>query len=435
MTITEIAVKRPTLVVVIFTALTLLGMASYGLLNYDLIPKLDLPMISISTQYPGASANEVENSVTKKLEDALSSLENVSSMTSTSQEGLASIIIELAANTDVNKSLQDAQRKVNAVVFQLPAGAKTPSLMNFSSSDMPILKMGVSAKVEATKLYQIAKEQIKPQISKVNGVGQVTLVGGDEREIKINVDRDKLKALSVTINQIYGAVNNANQQFATGRIEGTKSQYTVRLSGKVSSIDQLRQIVVSKRSDGATIRLSDLAEIVDGIAEYSTINRINGENSVGIQVQKQSDANSVRVCELVKAELGQIEQQYASIGLKFNIAADNSVFTLASARAVMEDLGIAIILVALVMFLFLHSLRNSFIVLVSIPTSLISVFTGMYIFNFSLNMMTLMGLSLVIGILVDDSIVVLENIYRHLSMGKDRHNAALEGRSEIASQL
>jgi hydrophobic/amphiphilic exporter-1 (mainly G- bacteria), HAE1 family len=431
MTITEIAVKRSTLVVIVFTALTLLGITCYSLLNYELIPKIEMPVMSVSTLYPGASAGEVENSVTKKLEDALSSLENVSSMTSTSQEGLSTITIELVANADVVKSLQEAQRKVNAALAGLPTEAKTPSLMNFSSSDLPVLKMGVSARMEATKLYQIVKDQIKPQISKLSGVGQVTLVGGDEREIRINVDRDKLKAFSMTIGQVYNAVSGANLQFATGKIEGTRNQYTVRLSGKVTSLDQLRQVVVVQRANGALVHVCDIAEVVDGVAEYSTLNRINGESSIGMQVQKQSDANSVKVCDLVKAELARIEQQYASTGLKFNIAADNSTFTLASANAVIEDLGIAIILVTIVMFLFLHSLRNSFIVLVSIPSSLISVFTGMYVFNFSLNVMTLMGLSLVIGILVDDSIVVLENIYRHLSMGKDRQKAALDGRGEI----
>ena len=431
MTITEIAIKRSTLVVVAFTALTMLGLLCYSRLNYELIPKIDIPVISVTTQYPGASAGEVENSVTKKLEDALSALEDVKSMTSTSQEGASTIMIELVAGANSDVSLQNAQRKVNTVLYQLPSAAKTPSLAKFSSDDIPVLKMGVSAKMEATKLYQITKDQIKPQLSKISGVGQVSLVGGDERQIKINVSRERLKAYRFSISQIYSIVSNANMQFATGKIEGTQSQYTVRLSGKFTSLDAIRDLVVATEQNGGIIRLSDIAEIVDGTAEYENINRINGENSIGIQVQKQSDANSVKVCELVKQELTKIERQYTSANLKFNIASDNSVFTLASAQAVLEGLGIAVILVALVMFLFLHSIRNSLIVLVSIPTSLISVFTGMYVFNFSLNLMTLMGLSLVIGILVDDSIVVLENIHRHLSMGKDKARAALEGRNEI----
>jgi HAE1 family hydrophobic/amphiphilic exporter-1 len=431
MTITEIAVKRSTLVVVVFTALTLLGMMCYNRLNYELIPKIDAPMISISTQYPGASAGEVESSVTKKLEDALSSLENVKYMSSSSEEGTSSIMIELVSGTNVNDALQSAQRKVNASLYQLPSDAKTPSLLSFSTNEIPVLKIGVSAKMEATKLYQLTKDQFKPQISKINGVGQVSLSGGDERQIRINVDRKKLTAYKISISQIYNAVNNSNLQFATGKIEGTQSQYTIRLSGKFTSLRELGQLIVARQAGGAIVRLLDMAEVIDGVADYSSLTKINKDNAIGIQVVKQSNANSVAVCQLVKEELKKIEQQYASSELKFNIASDNSIFTLASADAVMEDLGIAIVLVSIVMFLFLHSMRNSLIVLVSIPASLISVFTGMYIFNFSLNMMTLMGLSLVIGILVDDSIVVLENIHRHLTMGKDKRTAALDGRSEI----
>lgn len=431
MSITELAIKRSTLIVVIFTTLTLVGLLCYRSLNYDLLPKMDAPIISVSTEYSGASANEVETSVTKKLEEALSALENVKRMSSTSQEGLSNITIELQPNTDVKISLQDAQRKVNAVLYKLPTEVKTPSLMSFSTDDMPIIKIGLRAKIASTKLYQLAKDQIKSQLSKINGVGQVTLVGGDEREIKINVDRNKLEAYKISISQIYDIVGKSNIQYATGKIEGSRSQYTVRLSGKVTSLDELRNIIVSRTENGGIIKLADISEIEDGIAEHSTLNRINGESSIGIQIQKQSDANSVKVCRLVKEELQKLTQQYSKYDLKFDVASDNSVFTLAAANAVLEDLGLAILLVALVMFLFLHSFRNSLIVLISIPTSLISVFTGMYIFNFSLNLMTLMGLSLVIGILVDDSIVVLENIYRHLSRGKDKKRAALDGRREI----
>lgn len=431
MTISELAIKRSTLVVIVFTALTLLGLVCYNMLNYELIPKIDMPIILVSTQYPGASANEVETAVTKKLEDALSALENVKYMRSTSQEGASTVMIELLANTNTGLSLQDAQRKINAILYQMPADVKTPSLFTFSTDDIPVLKLGVYGNIPSTELFQITKDQIKPMLSKINGVGQVSILGGDEREIKVNIDRGKLSSYKLSISQIYSAISTSNLQYATGKVEGAQSQYTVRLAGKITSLNQLRDLVISKTATGSIIKLSDVAEIVDGIAEYTTLNRINGENSIGLLIQKQSDANSVKVCQLVKEEMAKIEKQYASSGVKFVIAMDNSVFTLESANAVMEDLMLAVLLVAIVMFLFLHSFRNSFIVLVSIPTSIISVFTAMYIFNFSLNIMSLMALSLVIGILVDDSIVVLENIHRHLHKGKDKRSAALDGRNEI----
>jgi len=432
MSLTELAIKRPTLVVVIFSVLTILGISSYTLLNYALIPSMNFLSLSIITPYPGASANEIETTVTRKLEDALSTLENVKDMRSTSQEGVSVISIELEPNSDVNVALQDAQRKINAALSSLPSGVKSPSIYKNSSDEIPVMQLGVtSGKLSPPELYQLAEDEIKPMISKLKGVGQVTLVGGSAREIRININKEKLIAYHVSIQSVWQAIGSANLEMPTGNIENDTRQYTVRLLGKVTSLDDLRNITVARVSPGSSIRLRDVADVTDGVAEQTALSRINGETSVGIVVQKQSDANTVDVCNKVKAELASLEQQYSADKLKFSIASDSSVYTLESANGVMEDLMLAILLVSLVMFVFLHSLRNSFIVLVSIPTSIISVFLAMYIFDFSLNLLTLMGLSLAIGILVDDSIVVLENIYRHMQMKKDKRTAALEGRNEI----
>ena len=431
MSLTELAIKRPTLVVVIFTVLGILGINYFTKLNYDLIPKLSIPMISVSTTYPGASANEVESSVTKVLEDALASLENVKSMQSTSQEGVSSISIELESNADASQAVDEAQRKVNEVLSTLPDGSKTPSILKFSSDETPIIKISVSGIISGSELYDLTDDQIKSQLSKLKGVGQVSLVGGSKREIKVVVDKSKLDTYRLSISNIYNAISQANIEMPTGKIEGTKKQYTVRLIGKVKSLDDLRNITVTKTQEGKIVKISDLAEVVDGIAEQDNINRINGKEAIGLSIKKQTDANTVDVCEKIKEELIILEKQYDSYGLKFEIATDNSNYILRSANGVMEDLMFAVILVAFVMFIFLHSIRNSLIVMVSIPASIISVFVAMYAFNFSLNILTLMALSLVVGILVDDSIVVLENIYRHLEMGKDRRVAALEGRNEI----
>jgi hydrophobic/amphiphilic exporter-1 (mainly G- bacteria), HAE1 family len=431
MSITGLAIKRPTLVVVIFAVLTILGISCYKLLKYELMPKLSFPTISISTSYPGASANEVESSVTKKFEDVLSGLEDVDNMTSTSMEGVSTITIELTSNADADKAVESAQRKINSVLATLPDGVKSPSINKFSSDEMPVLKLGVTSNLPNTELYTLVKDHIKPQLSKLNGVGQVSLVGGEERTIRININKNKLDAYKVTVSQVYMAIKNSNIEMPTGRVEDEQMQYTVRLLGKIKSLDELRKVTVSMNADGSRVRISDIAEVEDGIAENKNLNKINGLASIGMLIQKQSDANTVDVCNRVKDELSSLEKQYAAQNLLFDIASDSSKYTLKSANAVMEDLMFAILLVAFVMFLFLHSLRNSFIVLISIPCSIISVFIAMYIFNFSLNMLTLMALSLVIGILVDDSIVVLENIYRHFEMKKDKRTAALDGRNEI----
>jgi len=432
MSITELSIKRPTLVAVIFTVLAIAGALSYSLLKYDLLPKIDVPVVAVMTVYPGASAADVESSVTKKLEDALSSLENVDNMASSSQEGISVITITLNAGTDINIALQEAQRKVNTVVSLLPTNAKTPSLSSFSTDDIPVMQIGLTAKMPATELYQLTKDQIKAQLSKLNGVGQVTLIGGTEREIRINIDKQKLEGFKLSIASVYLALGNSNLELPTGKIENDRSQYTVRLGGKIQNVEQLRNVTISKSATGSIVHLEDVADVYDGIAEVSTINRVNNISSIGIVIQKQSDANTVEVCQKVKKEIGILESTYAGNSLKFNVSTDTSINTLDSANAVVRDLGLAILLVAFVMFFFLHSVRNSLIVMISIPASIISVFAAMYIFDFSLNLMTLLALSLVIGILVDDSIVVLENIHRHLEMGKSRRQAAVDGRAEIS---
>lgn len=431
MSITELSIKRSTIVVVIFSVLTILGVTSYRLLKYDLLPDMDFPVVTVITPYPGASANDVESSVTKKIEDALSSLENIDYIQSTSQEGVSIITLYLKSGTNIDRAIENAQRKVNSILSELPVNAKTPSLQKFSSDETPVMKLGVTANLKPTELYQLIDDQIKPQLSKIDGVGQLSLVGGNEREIKIEINKKKLDTYKIPIASIYMALNNASLELPTGKIESDQRQYTVRLAGKIQSVESLQNVIISKSPDGSLVKLSDVAQVYDGLAEYSNLNRINNVNSIGIVIQKQSDANSVEVCDEVKEQITQIEKLYADKGLKFEIASDTSVFTMNSANAVMEDLILAVILVAIVMFFFLHSVRNSLIVLVSIPTSIISVFAAMYIFDFSLNLMTLIGLSLVIGILVDDSIVILENIHRHMEMGKDRWQAAIDGCKEI----
>lgn len=429
--ITNIAIKRPTLVVVFFTVLGLAGIFSYSKLKYDLLPKMSVPVVTVTTVYPGASAAEVESGVTKKIEDAVSAVEDVKNIQSTSQEGVSVVTLQLNSTADADLGLQDAQRRINASLSTLPTSAKSPTLSKVSVDDAPIVRLGITGNLSAKDLYRLVDDQIRPQLLKINGVGQITMVGGTDREIKIDVDKDKLESYNVNIVQVYSAISNANLEMPTGKIEGDTKQYTVRLAGKAQSVDEVRNVVVSKTKNGGLIKLSDIADVVDGSTEMTSLNRINNEESIGLQIQKQSDANSVEVSKLVHAQLAQLEKTYAAQGVKFNIAADTSTYTLESVSAVMDDLMLAIILVAIVMFLFLHSYRDSLIVLVSIPTSIISVFAAMYIFDFSLNLMSLMALSLVIGILVDDSIVVLENIHRHLHMGKEPRTAALDGRNEI----
>jgi HAE1 family hydrophobic/amphiphilic exporter-1 len=431
MTLTELSIKRPSFVIVLFSALALLAVFGYTMLKYELLPDISIPWMVVSTVYPGASPGEVENSVTKPIEDALSGLEKVERIISASYEGVSVISIELKKSADIESSLQEAQRKVNQISLNLPKGIRAPVFQKISLAETPVLQIGATSNLPSREFYQLIKDQIQPALARVDGVGLINLTGGEEREIKINIDAAKLEAYHLSIASIAYAVNSSNLDFPTGKIQGENRQFIVRVAGKFSSLEELKNLVVGSSREGSRIRLKDVAEVEDGIAEIKTMSRINGVPSIGIAILKQADGNAVRVSSLVREELKKLEKQYADIDLKFDVAHDQSVFTLDAARDVQKDLMLAILLVAAVMFLFLHSIRNSLIVMIAIPTSLTASFVVMWAFGFSLNLMTLLALSLVIGILVDDSIVVLENIYHFLEKGEDKSTAALRGRNEI----
>lgn len=431
MKLAEISIKRPSIIIVLFTLLTLGGILSYSFMGYELVPKFEINVITISTVYPGASPSEVENSVTKKIEDAVGSLENVKKVESSSYEGLSVVMVQLNQGADMNYSLNDAQRKVNAIISNLPDDAKTPSLNKFSLSDLPIITTSVtSSKMNNKDLYDLLDKKIKPILSRVNGVAQVNLVGGQAREIQVNIDRQKIQGYGLSIGEVQQAILSSNLDFPTGSVKTRESSSTIRLSGKYQTVEQLNNLVISQKK-GAQVRLSDIAVVLDTQKDVSKVARYNQNSTILVQVMKQSDANAVAVSENVRAALKKIEKDYVQNDIKMQVVDDSSKFTLDAADHVIKDLFLAIILVAVVMLLFLHSVRNSFIVMVSIPSSLIATFIGMYFFGYTLNLMTLLGLSLVVGILVDDAIVVLENIYRHMEMGKSKIRAAYDGASEI----
>lgn len=431
MSISEIAIKRPLLIIVVFFVLIIFGIQSYFNLNYNLLPNIQVNVVSVSTVYAGASAAEVESSVTRKLEDAFSSIEGLDKISSTSQEGISQISVALTSDADVDKAERDIQRKADQAQNELPEGIDKPLVNKVSLEETPVIRAGVTSKLAPRALYDVIDLQILPALQNVPGVGQVNIIGGDEREIQININQDKLKSYRLGIDQVTQAIANANLSYPAGSIKTKNQQLSIRYDANVTSISQLNDLIISARPGTGNVYLKDIAEVVDATTETTAINHINGIPSIGLQVIKQSDANAVDVSELVKAEFAALETQYKNDGVKFEISNDQSTYTLASAHAVMEDLVLAILIVGIVMLAFLHSFRSSMFVLVALPASIIPTFIAMYFMDFSLNLMTLMAISLVVGILVDDSIVVLENIYRHLEKGSDKRKAALDGRNEI----
>lgn len=431
MNLTAISIQRPSLIIVVFAVLTFMGVASYFRLPIELVPKFSPPVVTIITVYPGASPNEVENSVSRPIEDAISSVEGIDQIQVGSQENSSFVAVEFEQSIDLDKAVQEMQRKINQLQASLPKEVRPPVINKFALDELPILKLSVSANVSGTSFFDLIKNRVVPEISQVKGVAQVSILGGEEREIKINVSSSRLEQYGLSLLQVSQAVQTANLDFPTGKVSGEEGQLRIRLAGKFLDINDIRNLVVGKSRFGSSIFLKDIAEVQDGVKDPDILCRYDGVPAVGLTIRKQGDANAVEMSKLVLQKLAELQGSYAGQSLHFEVVANSSTFTQKATNAVLEDLGIAIVLVALVMLLFLHSIRNAAIVLISIPTSVISTFVMMNVFNYSLNLMSLLGLSLAIGILVDDAIVVIENIYRHFEMGKDKVQASYDGRMEI----
>ncbi|ASU32836.1 efflux RND transporter permease subunit [Mucilaginibacter xinganensis] len=431
MSITGLAIKRPILFVVFFLILGGLSIISYQNLKYELLPNLATPTITVITAYPGASPEDVENSVTKKIEDAVSGVSKSKKVNSLSADNLSVVSIEFMADASPDQAMQEVQRSVNSTLADFPEGVKAPVLEKFNVNDLPVLKLAVTASVSPPELYDLVNNRLKPRLAQVKGVGKVKILGGTPKEIKVLAKQDKLISTGLSITDLYETIRKANVDYPVGTIKDKDAQFGVKLGGKLTDTNQVKNLKIKNYPDGSSLSVKDVATVQISHKEEEISSRLNGQSSIALFINKQSGANAAEVTKVVREELQKIEQEYAGKKIKFNVAQDSSEFTLEAAHQVYDDLGIAILLVALVMLVFLHSVRNSLIIMVSIPASLFSAFIMMYALDYSLNLMTLLAMSLVIGVLVDDSIVVLENIYHHLGKGKDKRDAALDGRNEI----
>jgi HAE1 family hydrophobic/amphiphilic exporter-1 len=432
MTLTELSVKRPTFVAVIFLILGIFGLIAANKIGFELFPKFDVPLLNITTLYPGASPEEVESEVTKKLEDKVSLLENIKHIRSISYEGLSVISIELLPGTNVDDELLDCQRKIDQALSDLPTEAKTPAIAKLATDGFPVLRFSVTADAaSATELTKFLNDKIIPQISYLKGVSNILMIGGEDKAIRVNLDAGKLKFYHLSILQVTQAIGANNQNFPTGDVEDNTNNLPVKLSGKYKRVEDLRELVIKHGPDGGDVRLTDIGVAIEDKKTVRTISRINGKPAVVLGVLKQTDYNAVTMAGAVNKTVADLEKIYASRHLRFRTVVDNTKFTLQAADAVEHDLAIALCLVALVILIFLHSLRDSLIVMLAIPCSFFGTIIALYLFGYTFNLMTLLGLTLVVGILVDDSIVVLENIHRHLNMGKDKLTASIEGRAEI----
>lgn len=431
MNITEISIKRPSLIIVLFSVFTLLGIIGFTTLGYELLPDFNQPVVVIKTMYPGAEPNEVETSVSRKIEDALSNLEGVDYLETKSMPNASVIIANLKYGTNLNNAMQDAQRYIDNIRKDLPPDILSPVISKVSPNDLPIISISATSSLPATEFYQKMTDDYLPQIQQIKGVAEITLLGGEEREIQVKADQDKLKLYKISLYQVVEAINRSGIDLPAGKAQSDKESNSVRLTGKFSTVNDIMNVQVAMPSPGMPVYVKDVATVIDGVKEISSVSRYNGVNGIGLQLKKQGDANAVDVSKSVHEKLKQIEVANSVYGVKFDIADDSTDKTIAAVNSVVEDLILAVILVSLVMLLFLRSYRNSLIVLIAIPTSLVTSIAVMWLLGYTLNLMTLLAMSLIIGILIDDAIVVLENIQRHLDMGKPKLTAAMDGRMEI----
>ncbi len=431
MNLTEISIKRPSLIIVLFSIFILMGYIGYKNLSYELLPDFDQPVVVIKTIYPGAEPQEVETSVSRKIEDALSNLEGVDYLVTKSLPNASVIIANLKYGTSVDITMQDAQRYIDNIRNDLPDAIFSPVMSKVSPNDLPIMSISATSDLPATEFYQKMADDYLPQIQQLKGVAEITILGGEEREVQVKIDQEKLKLYRVSLLQVVEAINRSGMDLPAGKVQTSTNRSSVRLTGKFHNLKDIEDVMVAMPVPGSPVYVRDVATVVDGVKDITSLSRFNGKAGLGLILKKQGDANAVDVSELVRGRLKLIEEQNKDKNVQFIIADDTTENTIAAVESVVDDLILAVILVSIVMLLFLRSFRNSIIVLIAIPTSLVTAFAVMWLLGYTLNLMTLLAMSLIIGILVDDATVVLENIQRHLDMKKGKRVAAMDGRMEI----
>ncbi|MGN6106724.1 MAG: efflux RND transporter permease subunit, partial [Kofleriaceae bacterium] len=423
--------RRPVFATVLILVLVVVGLVGYKSLGVDKFPKIDFPIVTIITPYPGASPAAVETDVTQKLEEAVNTISGLDTLTSTSTEGVSLVIAQFNLEVDPDTAAQDINEKLATVLRELPPGLR-PEVRKADPDAAPVIVLSVKGPpgVSVRELTRFADKQVKQRIERVAGVGQVVILGGQERQINVNLDAIRLAAAGVSALEVQRAISSSNVNLPGGRIETGPVNTTLRVEGRAVEADQIGDIVVRQMSEHP-IRVRDVADVVDAEEDAETSAVRNGIPSIALSVRKQSGTNTVKIVDLVTAAVKELGPKLPE-GYGVDVVRDNSVQIRTSAAQVLEHLVVGAGLAALVVLLFLGSLRSTVIAAVSIPVSIISTFGLMMIAGFTLNLMTLLALALAVGIVIDDAIVVLENIYRFIDEKRMKpFPAAIQATKEI----
>jgi HAE1 family hydrophobic/amphiphilic exporter-1 len=459
MGLTRLAIARPVVILMMVAAFLVLGIISYFKLPAELNPQVDFPRVTVRTTYTGTNPQEMETLVTKPIEDAISGVSGVQEIDSYSEQGVSTVSIQFFFGTDLDTADADVIQKVDAIRKQLPTASDSPAVLKADTSGRPVMHIAMQSKLRPEReLQSLATNIVQPALEQATDVGSVSIAQGALREIRVSVPQSHLAAYGITISQLAQAIGNANVNVASGFIQSGSSYYNVRLIGEFSSVDEIRNLKLNFAGTstggsilsagggtavgptgtavGATdttnqvVALGDIATVLDTGSEKTQDAFLNGQPSIGIDVLKTTDGNTLAAVAGVKTQLTKLGKILPP-DITFTISSDQSETVNSNLNDVVVSLMLGAMLAVLVVFIFLHNIRGTIIIAIAIPTSMIATFLPMYALGFTLNTLSLLGLSLAVGILVDDSIVVLENINRHLAMGEEPHVAAINGRSEI----
>ncbi len=431
MTISDFAIKRPIVTVVVMLALVIFGIFSLISLDVDEFPDLTNPIVFVSVPYPGASPSQVEQEVVERMEEAFGGLSGIDEIRSTSLDGFATIIVQFVFGKDPDQASQDVRDAISGIRNDLPTEMEEPVLRKFDPNDLPIVSLVLASdRMSPAEMTLLADPGITRALRGINGVAQVTVVGGIDREISVDVRPADMAAAGVTVGQIVSAVQTQNLASPVGQVQGNLTEQAIRLCGRLENPKDFANLVVSSRN-GQLVRLSQVADVRDGTAEPRTLALFNGQPAVGIDITKSKGASTTRVSDAVKAAVAKLQPTLPP-GVKISTVRDAGERVRNSVRNVEEALIEGALLTVFVVFLFLNSWRSTVITGLALPVSVLSSFIAVQICGFTLNTMSLLGLSLAIGILIDDAIVVRENIVRHVEMGKDHVQASHDGTNEIA---
>ncbi|GMB00354.1 efflux RND transporter permease subunit [Pelosinus sp. IPA-1] len=429
MNITEISIKRPVFATVVIFALVVLGLFSYVSLSVDQYPSVEMPVVAVTVLYPGAAPEQVETKVTQKIEEAVSVVAGVDHVTSTVSEGSSITVIQFTMETNADAAAQNVRDKLGVVQATLPQDAKAPIVSRFDPTDTPIMSIALMGDLSQRELTVLADDLLTKRLKAVNGVASVTVQGGLDREIQIRLDGSQMAAYGFTVPEVLNSLRNENVDSPGGKVTNGQRETDLRAVGNITSTNQFLSIPIGQR-DGVQFFVKNIATIKDTTQEVSTITKVDDKPALGLDIMKQSGSNTIQVVDNVKKQLESIKKELPP-GVTLVVVRDNSKTISESVDDVQFNLVLGGFLAVAIVFLFLGNWRSTIISAIAIPVSVITSFLVMKLLNFTLNTMSLLALSLAVGLLIDDAIVVIENIVRHLEMGKDKFTAAMDGTSEI----